>query len=124
MARTIVFVPTASPGAPALVDIDEIPQDVVEDVEDVYAALKTNPNGRMQITFKDKAELATFVIQATSYCAQRAAGQIRMRRSPVKVPENVLAFRVTDLLTENEAKTEEIREAVETVKQKSGRKAA
>lgn len=123
MARTIVFVPTASPGAPALIDFDEIPQDVVEDVEDVYATLKANPNGRMQIVFKDKAELATFVIQATSYCAQRPAGQIRLRKSPVKdLPDNVLAFRVTDLLTENEAKTEEIREAVETVKK--GRKAA
>lgn len=116
MARKLAFVPTTAPGVTALVALDDIPQDVKDEVEEVYANLKANPNGRIRAEFDTPAELRVYVTQVTSYCELRPAGAIRFRKSPTKnLPQNVMDFRITDLKTENEQITEDIRTATEAV---------
>jgi len=116
MGRKIAFVPTAAPGVPALVNIDDIPQNVKDEVEEIYAALKANPNGRMRAEFDNTAELRVYVAQVTSYCEQRPAGAIRFRKSPIKkLPDHIMEFRITDLKTPNEEITEDIRTATAAV---------
>lgn len=131
MARTVKFVPHASPSAIPTLALDAIPQDVRDEVEEIYAALKANPNGRMRAEFSTKDEALAYQTQATAYCALRTvavknedtgkveivAAPIRFRKSPTKgLADNVLEFRITDLKTENEEKTEAIRDAVNAVK--------
>lgn len=55
MPRQLAYVPTSSDGTTATISVDEIPADVIAEVEEVYAALKANPNGRMKATFDTKA---------------------------------------------------------------------
>lgn len=129
MARSIVFVPSSNPTKGSRpIALDDVPQDVRDEVEEAYAAMKSNPNGRFRATFDSKAELLQYLAHANAYCANRPetlivtdengtetvvlAGPIRFRRSPSKgLPENVMDYRVTDLQTEEEKRTEEIRKA-------------
>lgn len=93
-----VFVPNTTAATSSAVTVDEIPEDVRKDVEAVYAALKTNPNGRMRVEFKDKTEALQWIAVATTYCNIRTGGPIRFRKSPTKgLPENVVDFRITDI---------------------------
>lgn len=108
MPRSIAFVPTSADGSAATLDIDEIPADVKAEVEEVYAALKANPNGRMKATFDTKAELDTYRTQVISYCVQRTvdgvAAPLRFRKSPTKnLPETVMEFRIGDIPAEKPA---------------------
>lgn len=97
--------------------LEDIPEDVRKEVEEVYELLKTN-TGRMHAEFSTVAELNTYVAQVTAYCALRPAGAIRFRKSPVRGQKATeMHFRVTDLQTENEKTTEEIRESVDAVKE-------
>lgn len=121
MARTLTFVPTATPNSVASLALEDIPEDVRKEVEEIYATLKTNPNGRIRARFDDKAELNTFVTQVTSYCNLRPAGPIRFRKSPTKgLPDNEMDFRITEVQTENEKITEEVREATAKANEASG----
>lgn len=111
------FVPTATAanGTPTLT-LEDIPQDVRDDIEEVYAYLKTNPAGRMRTPkFASKQEALAWQAMAVAYCKVRPAGEIRFRKSPTKgLPDTVFDFRVTDLLPDNG--TDGINEAVEAVK--------
>ena len=103
------FIPTQSTANSSSVTVDEIPEDVRKDVEAVYAALKTNPNGRMRVTFANKTEALQWIAVASTYCKIRTAGPIRFRRSPTKgLAENVVDFRISDI---PKTGTDEIREA-------------
>lgn len=121
MARSIAFVPTTSSSVTALVALEDIPQDVREEVEQAYTALKSGAVGRFRAKFDSPEELRVYVTQVTSYCEQRPEGAIRFRKSPSKgLPPNVMDFRITDLLTPNEVITQDIREATATANAASG----
>lgn len=124
MARNIVYVPNAAPST-FLTPVAEIPEDVKKDVEDSYAALKTNPNGRLRIEFANKAEVNLFISQANAYCTQRMvdgkAAPIRFRKSPTRgLADNVMDYTVKDLQTPNEKVTAEVRDATAAANAASG----
>lgn len=117
MARLdFTFITTATNAAGVSLGLDDIPQDVKDDVEEVYAYLKANPTGRMRTpAFASKTEMLTWVALVQAYCAVRPAGVLRFRKSPTRnLPENVMDFRITDPLPDNGA--EGIAAAVEAVK--------
>jgi len=118
MARLeFAYVPTATAaGGTSALTLEDIPQDIRDDIEEVYAYLKTNPAGRMRTpAFPTKTEALAWQALATAYCKLRPGGEIRFRKSPTKgLPENVFDFRVTDLLPDNGS--EGIRNAVEAAK--------
>lgn len=123
---TIAYVASASPSptTATLIPMDELPQNIKNDVEAAYEALKANPQGRFHVSFKDAAEAGQFEAQVKSYCAQ-VEPPYRYRKSPVKnQPPNEIDFRITDPLTPTEAATEEIREATEAAKKPRKPKAA
>lgn len=101
MARTMhpTFIPTATAsGGTAYLALENIPQEIQDEVEATYAGLKENPNGRMRVAFDTAEELAEFVNQVISYCAQRPAGAIRFRKSPTRgLPATMMDYRISDL---------------------------
>lgn len=102
MRGNITFVPTSSNSGATLIALEDIPEDVVQGVEEVYAALKSAA-GRMRAEFDSKAEAIQWMRQAQAYCAQRPDGAIRFRKSPTpKLADNVIEFRITDLDTKEE----------------------
>ena len=116
------FIPNSSKSTGAVVlPLEEIPQEVKQDAEDVYKMLKTQP-GRMRVNFESLGELNTYITQITSYCDQRPTelgGPIRFRKSPARknsMPATAMEFRVTDVQTEAEQTAAEINTAVENVK--------
>lgn len=114
MARTTAtFIPNVSASATtSTLSLDDIPEDVRTEVEEIYAALKSAPDGRMRVQFDTVDELRQYQRWATAYCAMRPDGAIRFRKSPTRgLPETVIDFRITDLLTENEEKTADVRAA-------------
>lgn len=124
VARTIAFVPTlTNNGGSVIVPLASIPQDVKDDLEEAYEALKANPSGRFNVVFGDKKEAHQFETWAKSYCAQRTivdpAGDvveapIRFRKSPTKgLPANQIDFRISDIVAD-EVETEESKPEVET----------
>lgn len=123
MARLdFTFVPTAAAaGGNAGLTLEDIPQDIKDDIEEVYAYLKTNPAGRMRTpAFVDsngnpsKQNALAWQAMATAYCRLRPAGEIRFRKSPTKgLPDHIFDFRVTDLVDNG---TNGIRDAVEAAK--------
>lgn len=114
---TLVFIPnTTKSAAVSQLTLEDIPQEVRENVEEVYETLKTNP-GRIRVEFPSLGELNAYVAQVTAYCALRPGGAIRFRKSPTrKLPATTMDFRITDLQTENEETTAGINDAVENVK--------
>ena len=113
MALNFVFVPTQSVVGSSNITVEDIPEDVQKDCEAVYTALKTNPNGRMRVTFEDKAEALRWIAVAQAYCKIRPDGAVRFRRSPTRdLPDNVIDFRITDIPKNG---TEEIREAAAAI---------
>ena len=120
----LTFIPNASSKGSAGLSLtmDDIPEDVRNDVEEVYKALKTNP-GRMRVSFATLAELNTYIAQVTAYCQLRPEGEIRFRKSPSRgLPATTMDFRITDKQTPAEETTEEIREAVTAVKATAAKK--
>ncbi len=109
MARALQFIANTT-GPQDSIPLDSIPQEVKDEVEQVYENLKAHPSGRIRATFDNRAELLQYVAQATSYCNQRPSGAIRFRRSPTKnLTDNIMDFRISDLPPDND--TEGIREA-------------
>ena len=110
------FVPTNAPAGSNELTLDEIPQDIRDGVEEVYAYLKTNPAGRMRTpAFADKNAAAVWQALTTAYCKVRPAGAVRFRRSPTRnLPENVIDFRITDLAADNGK--DAIQDAVNAIK--------
>ena len=123
MANLVFIANTASKGSTGVtLELEDIPQNVREEVEQAYEALKTNP-GRFRAEFASLAELTTYVSQVTAYCALRPAGAIRFRKSPTRgLPPTTMDFRITELATPNEQATEEVRTAVENVKTAAAKK--
>jgi hypothetical protein len=114
---TLQFIPNAvSKGTTGLqLSLDDIPQEVKENAEEVYKTLKTNP-GRIRVKFGSLVEMNQYVSQITTYCALRPEGAIRFRKSPSRGLEPTeMDFRITDIPV-TEAQTEEIRDAVVAVK--------
>lgn len=129
MARKLVFVPSAAPSGVPQLKMEDIPQDVRDECEEVYAALKANPAGRIHATFDTPDELNQFVTQVNSYCALRMVdgkpAPIRFRRSPTKnMPKNEMDFKITDLVTKSEQETQDIRDGVDAVKAAAAKPAA
>lgn len=113
----LTFIPNvqSKTSAGAGLNLEDIPEEVRKDVEEVYAALKTSP-GRMRVSFETLADLNLYVTQVTAYCNLRPAGKIRFRKSPTRnLPATTMDFRITDVPAD-EAVTEGIRESVEAVK--------
>lgn len=113
------FIPTAGTGGKALLPLDSIPDEIKKEVEEIYETLQTH-DGRMFVDFDTVAELEEYVLQVTSYCTNRMVdgkpAPIRFRKSPAKgQPKTAMQYRITDLAEPNG--TEEIREAVEAVKE-------
>lgn len=106
MARKVSYIPTAADrGSVAVIPANEIPKDVIAEVEEIYLALKANPNGRMRAEFDTKAELTAYMTQVVSYCQQRQVNGVpaplRFRKSPTKnLPETVMDYRIGDPLPE------------------------
>lgn len=107
MARKVSYVPTAPDrGSVATIPANEIPDDVKVEVEEVYLALKANPNGRMRAEFDTKAEMLQYQTQVASYCRQRTVdgvdAPLRFRKSPTKnLPETTMDYRIGDPLPDN-----------------------
>lgn len=82
--------------------LDQIPDDVAKDAEEVYEALKGQPNGRIRVRFDTKKEADDYAQLLRSYCEQRPDGEIRFRRSPTRgLPDGVMDFRIVDKATED-----------------------
>lgn len=114
------FIPTQQAASTSTLTVEEIPEDIRKDVEEIYAALKQNPNGRMRVEFASKTEALQWVQVASTYCKIRPAGAIRFRRSPTRdLPDNVVDFRITDIPKNG---TEEIREAAAALNKASTKK--
>lgn len=95
--------------------LEDIPEEIRTDVEQTYTLLKTNP-GRVQASFPSAGEAEKYVNLVKAYCKVRPGGEVRFRKSPTRnLPNGTIEFRITDV-SEGEAATEPIREAVENVK--------
>ena len=105
----LTYIPTAPDrGSVAVIPAAEIPADLIAQVEEVYVALKANPNGRMRAEFATKGELDQYMTLVVSYCRQRTvngvAAPLRFRKSPTKnLPDNVMDYRVGDPLPDKDA---------------------
>lgn len=111
----VTFVPESKPqtGA-ATLTLDQIPQEVRDEVEEMYANLKTVA-GRFHVEYDTKEEVAAYMRQVIAYCALRPAGAIRFRKSPTRnLPDNQMDFRIVDLKTETEAANDDATNAVRT----------
>lgn len=113
----LVFIPQT--GAASTVQLKDIPEDVKTNVEETYELLKTSP-GRVHAEFPSLGELNAYVALVKAYCALREVdgkpAPIRYRKSTTKgLPPTQLDFRITDLLTDNEQTTEDIRDGVKAV---------
>ena len=93
MARkSVSIVDTTGPQRTAL---DEIPNDVKEFVESVYAKQRKTP-GRERVTYDTAEELRDDFKLMADYCAQRPAGILKIRKSPTRdLAENVMDIRVS-----------------------------
>ncbi len=129
---TLQFIPNAvsKSSAAAQLTMADVPQEVRDDVEAAYKALKTNP-GRFRVEFPTLAELNTYISQIQAYCSLRVVDKdgnptdsadgvsapIRFRKSPSRgLKPTQMDFRITEVQTENEKTTEEIRDAADAVK--------
>lgn len=99
MARKTTFIPSNVAGQ--LIPMEQIPEDVIADVEEAFKLL-SQTDGRIRVEFDTKEEKALFSQQAASYCAQRPDGKLKFRWSPSKgLPETAGDFRVTRDLPAN-----------------------
>jgi len=106
--------PTDASGAKGIA-LEDIPEDVRLDIEEVYATMKQNPALRMRTPeFGSKQEALGWQTLAAAYCAVRPGGAIAFRRSPTRgLPETQFDFRVTDIKDNG---TSAVNQAVEAAK--------
>jgi hypothetical protein len=104
MARKATFIPDTT--GPQRTALDEIPQELKDYVESVYAKQRKSP-GREHVEYENKAELEQEFKLIADYCAQRKTGILRVRRSPTRnQPDNVMEFRITADIEANGARNE------------------
>jgi hypothetical protein len=120
----LTFIPNATSKTTAItLGLDDVPEDVRKDGEDVYEALKTHA-GSFHAKFDTVQELNLYIAQLKAYCENRPNGAIRFRKSPAKgLPANEMKFRITDVETASERQTREIREAAEAAQANAGKPA-
>lgn len=93
MARKLTFIPNLAGGT--LIPMEDIPEDVQQETEEAYEAIRSK-DGRIRVEFDTKEEADLYCRQVASYCAQRANGKLRFRRSPTRnLPETTVDFRIT-----------------------------
>lgn len=99
MARNITAVAKPLAGTASA---PEIPQDVKDDVEAIYAHLTANPDQEGFAEFANNAEREQFHKQAMAYCRTRAAGALKFRKLNSKnLPVNQMRFQITADLPAN-----------------------
>lgn len=94
-----LFIPNTGKGTQSLLDADQIPEEVAKEVEEIYAYLKSNPDGRMRVEFDTKQELDLYALQVKSYCTLREPA-LYFRKSPTRkgaLKDTQMDFRVTDV---------------------------
>lgn len=99
MSRKIGHVPSPKPGQGATLTI---PQEVKDEVDELYAYLRDNPTEEGYAEFdgvsdeaivKEKAEWLKF---ARAYCLSREAGALKFRQLPSKhLPASAVRFTIT-----------------------------
>jgi hypothetical protein len=121
--RTLAVIVSQSANAKAApMALEDIPEWVRGDAEDAYAQCKNHPQARLHAEFDSVEDAKLYMRMLSAYCQNRPDGKggvapIRFRKSPTRnQPDHIIDFRVTDLLTENEKQTEDIRTAVKAVK--------
>lgn len=120
-APQLTFIPSQqSNGGGSLIPMDEIPQDVKVQAEEIFTALQQH-SGSMEAHFPTVQELLTYEKQLRSYGEQRMVdgkpAPIFYRRSPWKDrPETAIRFRITDTPQKNKATADGINAAVDKVK--------
>lgn len=67
---------TAVPRGWTRTELDAIPPDVIEAIEEAYTHCQENPGERIQATFTTQDEADEFLAQARSYVYQRPAGRL------------------------------------------------
>jgi hypothetical protein len=85
MARLVKPVLAAKPGLGSTL---EVPADVIEEIEGLFAYMTENPGHEGFVTFDDDENLekdkALWLRQVRSYCATREAGALKFRQLPSK----------------------------------------
>ena len=78
-----------------LIPLDEIPQDVKDFAEEVYA-WQRKTSGRERVTYDNDQERELESRQLASYAAQRPQGVLKYTRSPSKgLPPHAMDFRLS-----------------------------
>jgi len=108
------FIPSTSP-TPITTTLESIPQEIRDEVEQIYAALKL-ADGRFTVEYDTEQEVAEYEKMVKAYCKVRPGGEIRYRRSPAKgLPKTTIQFRIVDIPAEKEAATQAIQDAAAKV---------
>jgi hypothetical protein len=95
-----LFIPNTGKGAVKLLTAEQIPEEVGKEVEEIYAYLQGNPDGRMRVEFDTKGELDVYALQVKSYCKLREP-ELYFRKSPARnLKPTQMDFRVTDVKPE------------------------
>jgi hypothetical protein len=90
MAVKITAVVSPKPGQGATL---EIPQDVKDDIDAIYAHLRDNPGQEGFAEFDTAEEVAPWIRFARAYATSREAGALKFRQLPSKhLPENQIRF--------------------------------
>lgn len=98
MAVTITAVVSPKPGQASV----EVPQQVKDDIEAIYAHLRENPGTEGFATFDTAEEVPTWLRQARAYTTTREAGALKFRQLPSKhLPTNQIRFSLTADLPAN-----------------------
>lgn len=96
MARVLnpTFIPTSTGAGPSLIPLEQIPQDVKDEAEEIFKILQQN-EGRIRVQFDTVPELDLYLKRMKSYCEQRPAGKLYFRISPVRsLPDEAKEFRI------------------------------
>ncbi len=96
---------------PQRIALDEIPDEVKQFVEEVYAKQRKNP-GRTRVSYDTSEELDIEFKFMVDYAAQRPAGILTVRRSPTRATgfpkgtdlSTVMDFRITANVEANGAR--------------------
>lgn len=105
--------PIPDTSGPQRTPLDEIPADLIAYVEEVYERQRKTP-GRERAEYDTEAELKAEYKLMADYVAQRPQGILSIRKSPtreyspgVKMPDNVMDFRINADLEANGQKASE-----------------
>jgi len=102
MAVKITAVASPKPGQGATLDI---PQDVKDDIDAIYAHLRENPGTEGFAEFDSADEVNKWLAHVRAYVRTREAGALKFRQLPSKhLPDNQLRFSLTADLPENGAR--------------------